>query len=148
MKRTFLSAAVVALLAWACPVAEGTQKGRLNQLMIDKLRHSQSLLQGIALSDFAKITSAAEELIALSKTAEWFAHKTPRYEVHSNDFQRACEVLIQKAKAKNLDGVVLAYMDLTMSCVRCHQYLREMRDARGPHTPDVFLAHAPPAKPQ
>jgi hypothetical protein len=27
---------------------------------------------------------------------------------------------------------VLAFQDLTMSCVRCHQYLREIRDARAP----------------
>ncbi len=36
---------------------------------------------------------------------------------------------MRKAKDKNLDGVTLAYMDLTMSCVRCHQYVRDTRDA-------------------
>jgi hypothetical protein len=132
MKRFAVALVLLAWLGWLCPSAEGNQKRGLSQLMIDKLRHAQGLLQGIALADFNKITASAEELITLSRTAEWFAFKTPRYEVLSNDFQRAAEVIIQKAKARNMDGVVLAYMDLTKSCVHCHQYMREVRDARGP----------------
>jgi recombinational DNA repair protein (RecF pathway) len=122
---------VIVVALWL-PPAEGNQKGRLNQLMADKLRFSQGLLHGIALADFPKIISNAEDLLALSKTAEWLANNAPRYQVHSNAFQVAAETLIQKAKNNNIDGVVLAFQDLTMSCVRCHQYLREVRDARAP----------------
>lgn len=132
MLKKIASFALVVCLGLALPQAEGSQKGRLGQLMADKLRNSQILLQGIALSDFPKIISSAEELVKLSQTAEWLANRTPRYEVHSNAFQRAAETVIQKAKAKNIDGVVLAYQDLMMSCVRCHEYLREVRDARAP----------------
>ena len=131
MRRFIVGATAIAFMAALIPAGRGQQKG-LSPLMVDKLRHSQSLLHGIAVSDFNKITNSAEELINLSKREEWLAHKTPRYEVHSNDFVRAAETVIAKSKAKNLDGVVLAYMDLTMSCVRCHQYLREMRETRGP----------------
>jgi hypothetical protein len=132
MIRTFASILFLLFIALSLPQAEGTQKGPLNRLMADKLRFSQGLLQGIALADFPKIISSAEDLLALSRTAEWLANKSPRYEVHSNSFQLAAETLIQKAKAKNIDGVVLAFQDLTMSCVRCHQHLREVRDARAP----------------
>jgi len=90
------------------------------------------LLEGIALADFDKINRSAETLIQLSKTADWFVYKTPRYELHSNEFRRAAETILQKAKDKNLDGATLAYFDLTMTCVRCHQYVREVRDARAP----------------
>lgn len=112
----------------------------LSKFMVDKLDNSKKLLEGIALSDFNKISNSAERLIQLSKTAEWFVHKTPRYEVHSNEFRRAAETIIQKSKEKNLDGVTLAYFDLTMQCVRCHQYVREVRDARAPASPDRILA--------
>src|SRR6476620_5965375 len=132
MYRIIASILLMSFITLMLPQAEGTQKGPLNRLMVDKLRFSQGLLQGIALSDYPKIISSAEELLALSKTAEWLANKSPRYEVHSNSFQLAAETLIQKAKAKNIDGVVLAFQDLTMSCVRCHQHLREIRDARAP----------------
>jgi hypothetical protein len=38
---------------------------------------------------------------------------------------------VKKAKDKNIDGVALAYVDVTLSCVRCHEYVREhRRDAR------------------
>jgi hypothetical protein len=90
------------------------------------------LLEGIALANFNKISRSAETLIQLSKTAEWFVYKTPRYEVHSNEFRRAAETILQKARDKSLDGVTLAYFDLTMGCVRCHQYVRDVRDARAP----------------
>ena len=38
-------------------------------------------------------------------------------------------MLSVKAKAKNIEGVTLAYFEMTMSCVRCHTYVREIRDA-------------------
>ncbi len=106
------------------------QKSTLNKIMVEKLDNSKKILEGIALADFNKISRAGEKLIQLSKTAEWVVINTPRFELHSNEFRRAAETMIQKAEAKNLDGVTLAYFDLTMSCVRCHQYVREVRDAR------------------
>ena len=32
-----------------------------------------------------------------------------------------------------MDGTTLAFFEMTMSCVRCHQYVREIRDARLPN---------------
>jgi hypothetical protein len=124
--------AVLTLIVTAAVAHEVYAQIRLQQLMIDKLTNSQKLLEGIALGKFDKIEKHADELIRISKTAEWLAQKTPRYEQFSNEFQRAAEELAKKAKAKNMDGVTLAYFDLTKSCVRCHQYLREVRDARLP----------------
>jgi hypothetical protein len=106
------------------------QKDAMRIIMAEKLDKAKSILEGIAIADFKKITTSAEKLIQLSKTEEWFAHKTARYELHTNEFRRAAERLADKAQHKNLDGVTLAYFDLTMSCVRCHQYVRDVRDAR------------------
>src|ERR1043165_8590878 len=111
---------VFTLLAVGTVVQEIYAQMRLQQLMVIKLQSAQKLLEGIALNKFDKIEKEAEELVRISKTAEWLAaHKTPRYEQFSNEFQRSAENIIKKAKAKNLDGVTLAYFDLTMSCVRC-----------------------------
>ena len=38
--------------------------------------------------------------------------------------------MAKNAKAKNLDGAALDYMDLTMTCVKCHKYVRETRMTR------------------
>ena len=101
---------------------------KANPLMVEKLKNSQALLEGLAINDFDKIQKSAEELMRISKAVEWTVHKTPQYEVLTNNFRRAAETIIQKAKAKNIDGATLAYVDMTLTCVRCHQYCREIRD--------------------
>ena len=112
-----------------------------NQLMIDKLQNAQKLLEGIALGKFDKIEKHANELVRISKTAEWLnAHKAPRYELFSSEFQRSADEIAKKAKEKNMDGVTLAYFDLTRSCVRCHQHIRDVRDARLPGGREEALA--------
>ena len=129
MKKWLIAIALVAL---ACEANEVYAQLRLRQLMLDKLQTSQKLLEAIATADFKKVGVHAEQLSQLANQAEWMAYKTPKYELHSNEFRRAAENIARKAKDKNIDGVTLAYMDLTMSCVRCHQYVREVRDAAVP----------------
>lgn len=126
---------VVLTLCWT-PSGTARQKqigpGKTGQIMKAKLKHSQLLLEGIALADYIKIARNAEDLYELSKAEEWYQIKTAKYEMFTNEFQRTTENIIAKAKAKNIDGVTLAYFEMTMSCVRCHSYMREIRDARLP----------------
>jgi hypothetical protein len=103
---------------------------KVNELMQKKLRSAQRLLEGIALNDFEKIGDSAEDLITISKSLEWQVVKSPRYELHSNEFRRAAESVAQKARDRNLDGAALAYVDLTLACVKCHKYVREVRMTR------------------
>jgi cytochrome c556 len=103
---------------------------KLQELMRRKLERSQKVLEGIALNDFEKIADGAADLIQISKAAEWRVLKTPQYEVHSNDFRSSGQTLIQSAKGKNLDGAALAYVELTLTCVKCHKHVREVRMAR------------------
>src|SRR5712692_10924331 len=70
-------------------------KDKVAALMRKKLDHSQKVLEGITTQDFKMISSHAEDLIAISKEAEWKVIKTPRYETHSNDFRREAEDLIK-----------------------------------------------------
>jgi cytochrome c556 len=106
--------------------------GSTAKLMAEKLKSSQALLEGLATNDFAKVEKSAENLIEISKAAEWGAYKTPQYEIHMNNFRRSAETVIRKAKDKNLDGATLAYVDMTVTCVRCHQHCREVRDTALP----------------
>jgi hypothetical protein len=143
-KVLILTITLVLCAAWA---QEIYAQVRLQQLMINKLTNAQKLLEGIALGKFDKMEKHADELIRIARTAEWLANKSPRYEQFSNEFVRAAETIVSKSKAKNIDGVTLAYFDLTMSCVRCHQYVREVRDARGPSMPEQFAVASNNAKP-
>jgi hypothetical protein len=129
-KISVLSVVLLFLGGFLALQAKAQHSKQLEKLMVAKLKNSQSLLEGLAMSDFAKISRSAEELVRLSRTAEWFVLKTPRYELHSDEFRRAAETVVRKAKDKNLDGAALAYFDMTMNCLRCHQYMREVREAR------------------
>jgi hypothetical protein len=99
-------------------------------LMQKKLTHAQKLLEGVALADFAVIDQHAADLAALSKQLQFKVLKTPQYELHANEFRRALEDIQKGVRHKNLDAATLGYMDLTMSCVRCHKHVREVRIAR------------------
>ena len=100
------------------------------ELMRQKLQHSQKVLEAIAVNDFDGLGKHAEELILLSKEAKWKVVQSPRYELYSTDFRRNAEALVQSAKEKNVDAAALAYVDLTLNCVKCHKYVREVRMTR------------------
>jgi cytochrome c556 len=140
MKRCIRILLAVGLLAATPWYGAAQRPGQLNKIMLEKLNSSKTVLEGIALADFTKISSHADKLIQLSKTSEWFVLKTPRFETHTNEFRRAAENIVSKSREKNLDGVTLAYFDLTMACVRCHQYVRDVREARAPAAPGAVAA--------
>jgi cytochrome c556 len=123
---------VLLLPLFAVPSSSEEKKKRdPDPLMVLKMKESQTLLEGLALNDFSKMQKSAEELLRISKEAQFRkALSTARYEYHANAFQRAAETAIEKAKAKNIDGVTLAYMEMTQTCVRCHQHTREERIGR------------------
>ena len=100
------------------------------ELMRRKLDNSQKVLEGIAVNDFDKIAKHGEELIFISKQAEWRVLQTPQYELHSNEFRRVAESLIKNAKDKNVDAAALNYVDMTLTCVKCHKHVREIRMTR------------------
>ena len=132
MRRVTFVVVVLALLA-GLPTLSGhggepKKDEKLHDLMQRKLAASQKVLEGIAVNDFDKIRKQADELIDISKQAEWRVLKTPEYELHSNDFRRIADNLAKNAKDKNLDGAALSYVELTLTCVKCHKYVRETRD--------------------
>ncbi len=112
------------------PVAQTKGKKSFRKLMQKKLSSSKNLLEGLALGDFKKIKTNADELQKLTTQAEWFAYKTKEYKLFSSEFRRAAEKVSDNAKKLNLDGAALGYLELTLTCVRCHQYVRNVREAQ------------------
>jgi hypothetical protein len=97
--------------------------------MRSKLEHSQKLLEGLALEDFAAMDKHSQELSLLSLVASWQVLQTPEYAQQSLEFRRAADALTEAARKKNLDGAALAYVEMTMKCVKCHKYVRGVRMA-------------------
>ncbi len=108
----------------------GDEPTKVSALMKRKLDQSQKVLAGLALNDFDEIAKHAQELIAISKEAEWKVLKTPEYDNYSNDFRRIAGRLVKNAKDRNIDAATLSYMNLTLTCVECHKHVREVRMVR------------------
>src|SRR4051812_45203310 len=116
--RKFVCALVaVALLGMTGDGQSEEPRKTVSDLMQRKLQASQKVLEGVASNDFDKIARNAEELMTVSKLAEWRVLKTPRYDLFSSEFQRTAETLIKNANDKNLDAAALNYVDLTLTCV-------------------------------
>jgi cytochrome c556 len=54
----------------------------------------------------------------------WRARESGEYEVLSAEFRKQAEALAKAAKDRNPDAVSLAYVQMTLSCVNCHKYMR------------------------
>ena len=103
------------------------QTDQVAAFMRAKLGHSQNVLEGLAVEDFDLIDKGAQQLSLASEDASWQVLQTEDYARQSADFRRSCDSLRKAAKAKNLDGAALAWMEVTMKCVQCHKYVRDER---------------------
>ena len=108
----------------------------VSKFMQVKLRHSQSVLEGLALEDYDRIAKHSQEIALLSQATNWQVLQTPKYLEHSMEFRRTANSLTEAARKKNLDGAALSYVEMTLKCVNCHKYVRRIRNA----------SHDPPAE--
>jgi len=131
MRRFTLAVMTLALFAGLPALSgHGAEQTKLNTLMHRKLDHAQKVLAAVTMNDFKAVRRHAEELIDISKEAEFKVLKTPRYELLAEDFRRAAGDLVQSAKDKNSDAASLAYVQMSLSCFKCHKHIREVRMVR------------------
>jgi len=116
---TILMVAGVCALKAQAPV-EGTTK----ETMRFKLHLSQGVLEGITAENFPLISTNAIRLKQLSRHRDWRVRGTREYERLTADYERATESLQRAARNRNADAAMVAYFQLTTSCVTCHRYLR------------------------
>lgn len=133
MKRHLILAAVVVLFASVLFAmigqARSQQRDTVGVFMRAKLDHSQKVLEGLTTEDFAMISKSAAQMEVLSQEAAWQVLQTPEYRQQSLEFRRATRSLKDAADKEDMNGAALAYVDLTMKCVKCHQYVRTVRNA-------------------
>lgn len=99
------------------------QEPNLRFIMQRKLDHAHSILEAVITEDFETLEDSAGALRTLSEEAGWFVIMTPEYAERSGAFRRTVVEIEQSAKEKNLDRAALGYVDMTLQCVRCHQFL-------------------------
>lgn len=97
------------------------------EVMRLKLVHTHGVLEGIAKEDYERITANAQKLVQLSQATGWYSRQTPEYELFTMEFRRHAQSLVKAAKDKNIDAATGAYMQMTVSCVSCHKYMRGVK---------------------
>jgi hypothetical protein len=96
-------------------------------LMRDKLAYANKALDGLSVEDYTKVAESGNMMRMISKAASWYVIPTDEYLRYSKNFQEQATDLERHAKEKNLDAATLDYMRITMTCVQCHKYMREVR---------------------
>lgn len=131
---SFACVAAMSLLATSGRTDEPKQKDPPAKLpteaeiMAAKLRHAQTLIDAITHEDFKKVEENATALVRISNGAEFLnARKTEEYAFHSRAFRQTVSRMAEKAKDRNIDGVMLAYQEMSSSCLRCHQHTRDRK---------------------
>jgi hypothetical protein len=129
-RRIVLGSAAIALsaAAWAA-TAVGQRSRARAEFMRVKLEYSQKVLEGLTTENYQTIAASAKALKRISQAAEWRVPDIPNaadYIAFTNEFQRLADDIDRKANDKNIDGATLAYVQLTMNCVNCHKYVRQV----------------------
>jgi hypothetical protein len=108
--------------------AQAEKESGVKEAMRQKVAYSQQVLVGITLEDYGLIANNAEKLVELSNKTNWYSRQVPEYELFLNEFRRNAQELMKAGQQKNLDAASLAYVQVTLSCVSCHQFIRKSSD--------------------
>lgn len=115
---------------FAEPADEKDQKPEDKPLLADfmqqKLNSSTMILRGLMTDDLEMVETNADRLLKMSHEAKWRASNDMMYLQHSTQFRHAVDDLRKKAADMSTDGASLAWVNVTMSCIQCHQWVRNM----------------------
>lgn len=105
--------------------AEDKEKASL--WMTQKLDYSQKVLKGLTEGNFDDVLTHARAMNMLGYLEGWSRADIPGYREQARAFATADRALIRAARQKNLDGATLAYTQLTISCIQCHELIRDAK---------------------
>ncbi len=123
---TIVAVLLVLTIAWfgqAQSQTDATLKSTMNQ----KLDYAHYILNGVATENFELIATNADKLSKLSQSSSWSSHATTKatdYEILAADFRKQTDALAKAGKDRNPDAASLAYVQMTLSCINCHKYMR------------------------
>jgi len=107
---------------------QAEKKSAVKEAMRQKVAYSQQVLVGITLADYGLIANNAEKLVELSNKTNWYSRQVPEYELFLNEFRRNAQELMKAGQQNNVDAASLAYVQMIMSCVSCHKFIRKSSD--------------------
>ena len=90
-----------------------------------KLSRSKDILAGLVRRDFDSMSRAAKELKRISAATDWPDANDAKFQFLSIEFQKQCDQLDALAKELSYEGVQFTFQNLTMTCIRCHDHVRD-----------------------
>lgn len=98
----------------------------LNEFMHQKLDATSNILEGLMTENFDLIEKNAKKLLEMSHAESWRASNDMMYLQHSTQFRTTVKELLDEAKADSIDGASLEWVQVTMSCMQCHKWVRNI----------------------
>ena len=112
-----------------------TEESRPFNFWMDvKLDKAQAIFAALTEADYATIADCAKQLRTLGEFEGFVRKGTPGYLTQLRSFQFAAAEIEKQAKQENIEGVTLGFQQLTLSCVHCHNALRQAGDTESSDT--------------
>lgn len=116
------------LISFAAEKGKTPVKKKSTQvLMQQKLVHAQQILAGLVTENYAMIAKESENLMMVAKASSWHNPDSEDYQRYFGNFKESVAFLGESAKNKNHEGVAMGYIRLTLTCMQCHNFVREGR---------------------
>jgi hypothetical protein len=96
--------------------------------MTAKLIRSTNILEGLVRRDFDAVSRAAQELKRISAATNWPYDNS--FHVLNVEFQQQCDQLDSLARTENYEGIQHTFQNMTMTCIRCHDHVRDTLQSR------------------
>jgi cytochrome c556 len=106
---------------------ETVSQSPVETLMKAKAGYAHRLLDAVVMADLETARDQAFRLKAVAETADWNVLDTEEYAQATEAFIDATDNLLQAASSRKSEAAALAYVEVTLSCVHCHQYVRAHR---------------------
>lgn len=96
----------------------------LSRFMRQKLQSSNLILEGLCTEDLKMVSDGSASLMKMSTQENWRVSNDMMYRRYSTEFVNAVEELQKEAEDNNMDGTSMAWVNVTMKCLKCHEWVR------------------------
>ena len=98
--------------------------GGLHRFMRQKMQASNLILEGLCMDDLKAVEAGTQSLLKMPSEAKWRVSNDMMYRRYSNEFVQAVEELQKEAEENDIDGASMAWVNVTMKCLKCHKWVR------------------------
>ena len=132
MKRFFFCAVVLSVCGISFPLglsADDRDNDDPDRWMQAKLASTQGIFEGLTEGDLDAVARNARRMRSVHVLEQWLRdtgfEDESEYQGQLNAFEFANKELIRFAVDDDVDGALDSYLQLSESCVRCHQLIRD-----------------------